>query len=137
MSVKLAYLKTGEQVLADVRELVDENEKVVSLLFSNPYIVKFLTPELLFEGYVNEFENEVEHRVSFSPWIVLSADKDIPVNPDWVISIVEPIEWVKKSYIEKMNDSTSDGVVNEELRPQTLNEETIENFEVIQEETNG
>lgn len=135
MSVKLAYLKTGEQVLADIKELVDENEKVVSLLFSNPYIVKFLTPELLFEGYVNEFENEVEHRVAFSPWIVLSADKDIPVNPDWVISIVEPIEWVKNSYIEKMNASTSDGVVNEDLRPpQILNEE---NFEVMEEETNG
>jgi hypothetical protein len=135
MSVKLAYLKTGEQVLADIKELVDENEKVVSLLFSNPYIVKFLTPELLFEGYVNEFENEVEHRVSFSPWIVLSAEKDIPVNPDWVISIVEPIEWVKNSYIKKMNASTSDGVVNEDLKPpQILNEE---NFEVMEEETNG
>jgi hypothetical protein len=137
MSVKLAYLKTGEQVLADIKELVDQNEKVVSLLFSNPYIVKFLTPELLFEGYVNEFDNEVEHRVAFSPWIVLSADKDIPVNPDWVISIVEPIEWVKNSYIEKMKSSTSNGVVNEDLRPSTLNEQLIENIEVIEEETNG
>jgi hypothetical protein len=137
MSVKLAYLKTGEQVLADIKELVDENEKVVSLLFSNPYIVKFLTPELLFEGYVNEFDNEVEHRVSFSPWIVLSADKDIPVNPDWVISIVEPIEWVKNSYIQKMNVSTSDGVVDEDLKPSTINEQLIENFEVMEEETNG
>jgi hypothetical protein len=136
MSVKLAYLKTGEQVIADIKEIVDENEKTVSLLFNNPYIVMLLAaePKLLTEG---DSEDETTHRVSFSPWIILSADKNIPVNPDWVISIVEPIEWVKKSYVEKMNNSTSDGVVNEDLKPPAPNEETIENFEVIQEETNG
>ena len=136
MSVKLAYLKTGEQVIADIKEIVDENEKTVSLLFNNPYIVMLLSaePKLLTEG---DSEDETTHRVSFSPWIILSADKNIPVNPDWVISIVEPIEWVKKSYVEKMNNSTSDGVVNEDLKPPAPNEETIENFEVIQEETNG
>jgi len=136
MSVKLAYLKTGEQVIADIKEIVDENEKTVSLLFNNPYIVMLLAaePKLLTEG---DSEDETTHRVSFSPWIILSADKNIPVNPDWVISIVEPIEWVKKSYVEKMNNSISDGVVNEDLKPPSLNEETIENFEVIQEETNG
>jgi hypothetical protein len=134
MSVKLAYLKSGEQVIADIKEIVDENEKVVSLLFSNPYTVMLLSaePKLLTEG---DSEDETTHRVSFSPWIILSADKNIPVNPDWVISIVEPIEWIKKSYTGKMNNLTSDGVVNEDLKPpQILNEE---NFEVMEEEKNG
>jgi len=39
MSVKLAVLKSGEHVIADIKELVDSNEKVVSLVFENPYVV--------------------------------------------------------------------------------------------------
>jgi hypothetical protein len=144
MSVKLAYLKTGEQVVADIRELVDENEKVVSLVFINPYVVFLLPPEpqLLTEGDKNI--DVAEHKVSFSPWIILSSERTIPVNPDHIISLVEPLEWIKKSYTEKMNVSTSETIVNENLKPpssfeepsQTI-EEIIENMEVIQEETNG
>ena len=45
MSIKLALLKSGEQIIADIRELVDQdqNDKVVSLLFSNPYVARLLT----------------------------------------------------------------------------------------------
>ena len=35
MSVKLAFLKSGEQIIADIKELVDSNEKVVPLVFEN------------------------------------------------------------------------------------------------------
>jgi hypothetical protein len=106
MSIKLALLKSGEQVIADIKEYVDQNEKVISLLFENPYVVKFLTAEFLVEGIENE---EVSHKVSFSPWIVMSEDKSMTVPIDWLVTIVEPIDWVKKSYEEKMNQSV-DGV---------------------------
>jgi hypothetical protein len=106
MSIKLALLKSGEQVIADIKEYVDQNEKVISLLFENPYVVKFLTAEFLIEGIENE---EVSHKVSFSPWIVMSEDKSMTVPIDWLVTIVEPIDWVKKSYEEKMNQSV-DGV---------------------------
>jgi hypothetical protein len=106
MSIKLALLKSGEQVIADIKEYVDQNEKVISLLFENPYVVKFLTAEFLVEGIENE---EVSHKVSFSPWIVMSEDKSMTVPVDWIVTIVEPIDWVKKSYEEKMNQSV-DGV---------------------------
>ena len=106
MSIKLALLKSGEQIIADIKEYVDQNEKVISLLFENPYIVKFLTAEFLVEGIENE---EVSHKVSFSPWIVMSEDKSMSVPIDWLVTIVEPIDWVKKSYEEKMNQSV-DGV---------------------------
>jgi hypothetical protein len=106
MSIKLALLKSGEQIIADIKEYVDQNEKVISLLFENPYIVKFLTAEFLVEGIENE---EVSHKVSFSPWIVMSEDKSMSVPIDWLVTIVEPIDWVKKSYEEKMNQSV-DGI---------------------------
>lgn len=131
MSVKLALLRSGEQVIANIKEYVDQNEKVVSLLFENPYVVKFLTSEFLEEDIELE---EVSHKVSFSPWIVMSEDKNMTVPVDWVVTIVEPIDWVKKSYIEKMSGSTSDAEVNEDLKsPGDITEQLIENFEVIQE----
>ena len=130
MAVKLAYLKSGEQVIADIKELVDpESDKVVSLLFENPYVVVLLTPELLVESSVNKL-SEVEHRVSYSPWIVFSEDKKIAVNPDWVVTVVEPNEWIKSSYIEKMTVDIGNAEVDETLRGPTINE-SIENFEVI------
>jgi len=130
MAVKLALLKSGENVIADIMELVDENEKVVSLVFSNPYVVRLLTPELLIENSLG-LQGEVEHRVSYSPWIVLSQDKKIAVDPKWVVTIVEPHEWIKSSYEERMNSNVEKQMSVEE--PSTL----IENFEVIQEENDG
>jgi hypothetical protein len=131
MTVKLAYLKSGEQVIADIKELVDPNsEKVVSLLFENPYVVVLLTPELLVESNINQL-SEVEHRVSYSPWIVFSDDKKIAVNPDWVITVVEPNEWIKSSYMEKMSVDIGNAEVDETLKGPTINE-SLENFEVVE-----
>lgn len=146
MAIKLALLKSGENVIADIMELVDENEKVVSLVFSNPYVARLLTPELLMENSLG-LKEEVEHKVAFSPWLVLSQDKKIAVDPKWVVSVVNPHEWIKNSYEEKMNatvegNKTEDKeediwsnvpTIEDEEEPVTL----IENFEVIQEEKDG
>lgn len=107
MSVKLVLLKSGENIIADIKEYVNEKEEVISLVFSNPYVVKLLTPELLMETGIAP-NSEVEHRVSFYPWIVLSQDKTVAINPDWVITIVNPHEWIKTSYETKMNLSVED-----------------------------
>jgi len=131
MTVKLALLKSGEQVISDIKELVDENQKVISLVFENPYVVQFLTAELLFEG-VSSHNDELEHKVSFSPWLPLSSDKTIPVTNDWVISIVEPLEWIKNSYQDKMNLS-NEGIVNPNLPIAPESEEDYANVEVLSE----
>jgi hypothetical protein len=42
-------------------------------VFSNSnYIARLLTPELLMENSL-ALQDEIEHKVAFSPWIVLSA----------------------------------------------------------------
>lgn len=128
MAVKLAVLKSGEHVVADIKELIDDTEKVLSLVFENPYVVSLITPRVLFEG--ND-QVEKEHRVSFYPWIVLSSDKTIAIDPSWVVCVVEPHEMVKNSYLNKMNGSV-DGEYG------TNEKETlIENFEVITEDKDG
>ena len=99
MSVKLAVLKSGEQVIAEAKELVSKDEeKVRGYLFTRPHKVVTAQPLLLTE---EESQDDNSLEVTLSPWIVLSADKEVVVPTDWVVTIVEPLESVVKMYKEK------------------------------------
>ena len=101
MSVKVALLKSGESVIADIKELVSD-DKICGYLFQNPNIITYLEPEVLTE------ENQTNKlKLSLIPWILITSDTKIPVRSDWVITIVEPIEEVKKIYEEKINDKSN------------------------------
>ena len=101
MSVKVALLKSGESVIADIKELVSD-DKICGYLFENPNIITYLEPEVLTE------ENQTNKlKLSLIPWILITSDTKIPVRSDWVITIVEPIEEVKKIYEEKINGEDS------------------------------
>ena len=102
MSIKLAVLKSGEQVIADAKELVSE-EKVRGYLFTRPHKVVSTQPLLLTEE--QQGDNSLE--VTLSPWIILSADKEVVVPTDWVVTVVEPLESVVKMYEEKVNGQSS------------------------------
>ena len=114
MAVKLAVLKSGEDIIADIKELVDDEGKAVSFVFQNPYSVKLLSPQTLME----QNEGEREYKVSFIPWIPLSHDTDIAVGFDWVVTIVEPTAMLKESYEERMNGKSSSNTdINEQYNP--------------------
>ena len=101
MSIKVALLKSGESVIADIKELVSD-DKICGYLFENPNVITYLEPEVLTE------ENQTNKlKLSLIPWILITSDTKIPVRSDWVITIVEPIEEVKKIYEEKINGEDS------------------------------
>jgi hypothetical protein len=110
MSIKLAILKSGEDIVADIKEYVDDEGNVVALIFENPVAVKLFSNKSVVDA-----EKSDDFSVSFTNWIPLSAETTIPVDKDWVVTIVEPIDIVKKSYEERMNGrrtataTTSDG----------------------------
>ena len=108
MSIKVALLKSGESVIADIKELISD-DKVCGYLFENPNIITYLEPELL-----TEQTKTSKLKISLIPWILITSDTKIPVRSDWVITIVEPIEEVKKIYEEKINESNQDNRVNEQ-----------------------
>lgn len=110
MAVKLAVLKSGEDIIADIKELVDDDGNAVSFVFTNPYSVKLLSPQTLME----QSESEREYKVSFIPWIPLSHDKDIAVGFDWVVTIVEPTKMLKESYEERMNGKSNTNIGTDE-----------------------
>ena len=105
MSVKLVMLKSGEDIIADVKELKSE-EGIVGYYFHDPLIVKMYHPEeptvLNEDGSSREYESMIS--VQFYPWIPLSEESRIPCSADWVITIVEPIENLRKLYQEKIDE---------------------------------
>ena len=104
MSIKLVMLKSGEDIIADVKELKSE-EGIIGYYFHNPGVVKTYNPEdptvLNEDGSSREYESKIS--VQFYPWIPLSEDSRIPFSADWVVTIVEPVKNVKKLYQERLN----------------------------------
>ena len=96
MTVKLVLLKSGEDIIADVTEMVagEETERrVIGYFFDKPCIIK------LREGEENP-DNKSAYKISMFPWMPLSEDSNIPVPADWVVTMVEPKEQLKKMYLE-------------------------------------
>ena len=111
MTVKLVMLKSGEDIIADVKEIKSEQD-VVGYFFHDPLVVKTYSPEepvVLSEesgsvkdyGTTKEFSSKVG--ITFYPWIPLAAENKIPCSADWVITMVEPMENLKKLYQERLD----------------------------------
>ena len=108
MTVKLVMLKSGEDIIADVKE-IKSNEDVIGYYFNDPLIIKMYEPEeptVLSEGTTNQYSSKIS--IVFYPWVPLSAEKRVPCSADWVITIVEPIENLKKLYQEKLDGRQDD-----------------------------
>ena len=109
MSVKLLLLKSGEQVIADAKELrrkeddVPAIDKVYGYLVSKPHKVIANKPLVLSEN-INE-ERNVE--ITLSPWILLTEDKVMTIPKEWVITIVNPIDSIVKMYQEKIDGQSN------------------------------
>ena len=102
MTVKLLLMRSGEDVIADIQEMV-VNEKVVGYYLDCPHRAKLVTTENTKEG-----NTTYKSKVQILPWVPLSKDRTIPVVADWVISMVEPIDNLKELFetrLEQINES--------------------------------
>ena len=107
MSIQLALLKSGEEVIADIKEYRDQDDILVSYLFKDPFAIKVKTSQLLVEE-----EGTPKHEVIYYKWMSLSKDTDIIVNRDWVVCITDPIDQIKLSYEERLNGNGRDGSIS-------------------------
>ena len=105
MSIKLLYLKSGEQVISDVKELIrKDSDKVYGYVLHKPHEIVTSKAVVLPEDASDDRNVEV----TLSPWILLSADTEVLIPKNQIITIVEPIDSVKEMYSEKLNGS--DGI---------------------------
>ena len=100
MATKLALLQGQEQVIADIKELVDDG-KPIGYLFKNPHRISAE------KDFLAESDDDRQIQITLSPWILLSADKEVLVPRHQVVTIVEPIDSLKEMYLEKINGSES------------------------------
>ena len=104
MSVKLLLLKSGDQILADAKELrrkedVPVADKVNGYLLTLPHKLTAKKPLVMSEN-VDEYRYL---EITLSPWILLTEDKVMTVPKEWVITIVNPISSIVKMYEDKTN----------------------------------
>ena len=106
MTIKILLLKSGEDVIADLKEMVSPDEKVIGYFLTKPCVVKLIPKD-------SEDESRTETAIRMYPWMPLAKEKDIPLPTDWVVTIVTPIEKVEQMYKEDI------------LNAKPFNEETL------------
>ena len=98
MTVKLAILKSGEDIIADVKEMLlkdDEGkgERVIGYFLHKPCGVS-LSNEIL----KTDDADTDSFKIKLFPWCPLTKTKVIPITSDWVVTLVDPIDKLKLMY---------------------------------------
>ena len=102
MSIKLTLLKTGEQLISEMKELTAEGkEEPQAYLLENPHTVEINEKQFITEE--EKEEGDFGINVSLLPWIILSKDKKMLIPVDSVLTVVEPLESVTQLYLDKIN----------------------------------
>ena len=93
MTVKLAILKSGEDIVADIKEMVvgeGDDARVVGYVLTKPVGVSLNRKEI-----TSDDEKETV-QIRLFPWCPLTKNEKIPITADWVVTIVDPIDKVRK-----------------------------------------
>jgi len=116
MTVKVLVLKSGEDVIADVKELLTADKQVMGYLMTRPCVVKLITNAPLTADEANpKSETKSEMSVRMHPWAPLAKEKVIPLSTDWVVTMFSPVEKVLKMYTEDVLEAYGDN--NKETDP--------------------
>jgi hypothetical protein len=102
MAIKLLLLKSGEDMIADVKEMAfgeEEERRVVGYYLNKPCVIKMRDPNMLDDESEGR-GRKAGYEVSLFPWMPLSAEETIPVPSDWVVTMVEPTVKLKEMYVE-------------------------------------
>ena len=100
MSIKVAVLQSGDQIIAKMKEIVSE-DRPIAYLFKQPHKLVVNSPVYLTE----EKDPQTSVEITLAKWIIVSDEDDVPVAVNQVVALVEPIDSVKKMYEEKVNGS--------------------------------
>ena len=105
MAIKLVVLKTGDQIITEAKEILQE-ERLCGYSFKCPHTVKVSKSSVVLSEDTSP-KNEVD--VTLGSWILLTEDTEIVVNPDSVVCFATPMESLIEMYEKKVatliNDS--------------------------------
>ena len=109
MTIKVLVLKSGEDVIADVQEMMSSSDQVMGYFLNKPCVVK-----------IQAKQTNTDVSVRMHPWMPIARETMIPVSADWVVTMVTPVEKIQEMYENqvlndgKENDSTTDSTEQSE-----------------------
>lgn len=96
MSIKVLKLKSGEDLVAEVSEIQHKDTGVrQAFVLNKAYAI--IIEKMIVPG-TEERNQQYTGRILLEKWQPLTHDEEIAINPDWVVSIVEPIMSVLEAY---------------------------------------
>tara|TARA_B100000965_G_scaffold225700_1_gene188909 strand:+ start:566 stop:976 length:411 start_codon:yes stop_codon:yes gene_type:complete len=106
MTIKLLVLKSGEDVVADVTEMmageedsIDNPQRVIGYFLDMPVVVKLRNTTPLTEDEVNpDKPDKTQFSLSMYPWQPLANETRMPIPTDWVVTMVTPVSQVLTMY---------------------------------------
>ena len=111
MTVKLAILKSGEDIVADIKEMVvgeGDNARVVGYILTKPCGVSLNSKPLQID------EEKDTYQIKLFPWCPLTKSEKIPITADWVVTIVDPIDKITQMYTKEVLGDGSESSSSDE-----------------------
>tara|TARA_B100000287_G_scaffold271189_1_gene255349 strand:+ start:494 stop:904 length:411 start_codon:yes stop_codon:yes gene_type:complete len=96
MSIKIAVLRSGDQIITDVSDMTagDDNTNLVGYYFFKPCVIQLNERKVpILTG-----EQVKTYDMKMYPWIPLTEDEKIPIPLDHVTTFVEPVPKAYKMY---------------------------------------
>ncbi len=99
MSIKILLLKSGEDVIADVQEMISSDENVMGYLLNKPCVVKVRAKPGDTDILKME-EGKKNTTIAMYPWVPLAKEHVIPLSTDWVVTMYDPQDKILEMYTE-------------------------------------
>ena len=104
MTVKLAILKSGEDIVADIKEMVvgeGDDARVVGYFLTKPCGVSLNSKNIKID------DEKDTYQLKLFPWCPLTKQHKIPISADWVVTIVDPIDKITQMYTKEVLEDGS------------------------------
>ena len=111
MTVKLAILKSGEDIVADIKEMVvgeGDDARVVGYVLTKPCGVSLNSKAIKID------DEKDTYQLKLFPWCPLTKNEKIPITADWVVTIVDPIDKIKQMYTKEVLGDGSESSSSDE-----------------------
>ena len=99
MTVKLDILKSGEDIVADIKEMVvgeGDDARVVGYVLTKPCGVSLNSKAIKID------DEKDTYQLKLFPWCPLTKNEKIPITADWVVTIVDPIDKITQMYTKEV-----------------------------------
>ncbi len=103
MTIKVLVLKSGEDVIADIKEMMTSDNQVMGYILTKPCVVKLMSAApLTAEEDEPSTEGSSEVRIRMHPWAPLAKEKQVPLSTEWVVTMFSPIDKVLDMYTKQV-----------------------------------